>query len=79
MDYTDTLTLILTSIATFGLAVLAILGAVVGLALGYLVFKYGWRLLNDRSITLGGYYLRDTPYKGYIRFRSQKWNAKNTM
>jgi len=79
MDYTDTLTLILTNLAIYGLAVLAILGAVVGLALGYLVFKYGWRLLNDQSITLGGYYLRSTPYQGYNRFRSQTWNSKHTM
>lgn len=71
--------LILDQIAILGLAILSILGAVVVLMLGYLVYKYGKRLLFDQSITLGGYYLRNTPYAGYNRWRSQKWNSKHTM
>jgi len=71
--------LILQQITILGLSILAILGAVVVIMIGYLVFKYGKKLLFDQSITLGGYYLRNTPYKGYNRFRSQKWNSKHTM
>jgi len=71
--------LILPALQTYGLAALGILGAIVVLMIGLLVFKYGKRLLFDQSITLGGYYLRRVPYKGYNRFRSQKWNSEHTM
>jgi len=77
MNSTAIQTLILDSGLVYGLAVLAILGGVVTLALGYLVYKYGKRAFWDNSIILGGYYLRSTPIQGYNRWRSQKWNMTN--
>jgi len=79
MTSVTALQLILTQITVLGLAILSILGAITVLMLGYLVYKYGKRLLFDQSITMGGYYLRNTPYAGYNRWRSQKWNSKHTM
>jgi len=43
MDATSTLALITGAFTDYGTAVLAILGAVLGIGLGYLVFKFGWR------------------------------------
>jgi len=43
MTASDTLALITDSFTTYGGAVLVILGAVIGLGLAYLVFKFGWR------------------------------------
>lgn len=80
MQYTDTQNLILSAISQYGLAVLAIISAIVVIALAYLVYKFGVdRLLHDQSLMIGGFYVRQTPYKGYNRFRSRKWNLKNTM
>lgn len=62
----------------FGLSLLAIVGAFLGIAVCVLIFKTGWRYLRDESFTLGGYYLRKLPYRGYHRFRSKKWNAEHS-
>jgi len=35
-------------------------------------------IMEDRSIRLFGYYLRDKPYASYNRWRSQKWNMEHT-
>jgi len=80
MTSLQTQTIVLDTLTTYGLATLAILGAVLTVSVAYLVFRFGWeRLANDRSLKIFGIYVRDTPYKGYNRFRSQKWNLKNTM
>ena len=63
MNATATTNLILSGITTFSLAVLAILASVLVISIGFLVFKYGWSLLTDKSVSLFGYYLRSTPYK----------------
>lgn len=71
---------ILNSLIDFGTALLAVLGVILGLGLGYLIFKFGWkRLTQDKSLMIGGFYLRNTPYKGYNRWRSKSWNMKHTM
>jgi len=80
MNSTQTTLIITDTLATYGVYALIILGAVLGVSVAYLVFTFGWeRLMNDRSLKIFGVYVRDTPYKGYNRFRSQKWNLKNTM
>lgn len=65
--------------ALIALVVVAIVGAGVALV----GVGFGWRslndLMNDRSLRFFGYYVRDTPYKGYNRWHSQAWNMKNTM
>jgi len=43
MDATSTLALITGSFTTYGNAVLVVLGAVLTIGLGYLVFRFGWR------------------------------------
>jgi len=80
MTYTDTLTVILNAITSYGIAILVILGALLGISLAYLVFHFGWnRLISDKSLMIGGFYVRNTPYAGYNRFRSRKWNMEHTM
>jgi len=77
MDSSLITSLIIDQLAIFGLSVLAILGAIASIAIAYLVYKYGKRVMFDNSIILGGYYLRNTPIQGYNRWRSQSWNFKN--
>jgi len=80
MTPASTTAIILGSVTNYGIALLAILTAVIGIGLAYLVFRFGIkRLFYDQSLEIGGYYLRKTPYAGYNRFRSKEWNIKNTM
>jgi len=79
MTVTAIQTLILSAITQYGLAVLGIITAIIVIGVAYLVYQFGVsRLLHDRSLMIGGYYLRNTPYKGYNRFKSQKWNIEHT-
>jgi len=71
--------LMLSAITQYGLAVLGIITAIIVIGVAYLVYRFGVsRLLHDRSLMIGGYYLRNTPYKGYNRFKSQRWNMEHT-
>jgi len=80
MDLNSIETLITSTLTDFGASVLVILTAVIGLAIAYVAFRFGFnKLLFDQSLMVGGFYLRKTPYKGYNRFRSKQWNMKNTM
>lgn len=62
----------------FGTSMLVILGVVIGIGVGFLVFHIGWKYLKDNSFTIGGYYLKKLPYKAYNRYRSKQLNNKNT-
>jgi len=80
MNSNDTTTIIVDTITTYGAVAFGIIVTFVGVSLGYLVFKFGWkRLFTDQSLEIFGYYPRKTPYKGYNRFRSKKWNFEHTM
>lgn len=79
MTNTQVTNLILSTLADWSFYIFIIISSVVGISLAYLVYKFGWRLINDQSLMIGGFYLRNTPYKGYNRFRSRKWNMSNTM
>jgi len=69
--------LILETGTTFGLSLLAILGSILAIMVGTLVFREGWRFLKDQSYSAGGYYFRKLPYAGYHRFRSKRWNMEH--
>jgi len=81
MNAINTKNLIVNAIASFGTSMIIILGAVLVIGVEYLVFKTGWKrikeIASDRSIKVGGYYLRNVPFKGYHRFRSEKWNMEH--
>jgi len=62
------------TLIVYGTVLLIFAGYTIALGLAVLVFNYGWRLIKDRSFTIGGFYVRDLPYKGYNRWRSKKWN-----
>jgi len=80
MNETTALQMIVSAISDLGTAVLTIVTATLVVGLGYLVFTVGWsRIFMDKSLMIGGLYLRNTPYKGYNRWRSKAWNMKNTM
>jgi len=46
MDYSATQALITSSVSSFGAAALVVLGAVIGIAVGLLVFRWGWRKIR---------------------------------
>lgn len=51
-------------------------GAMIALAIcvGLMVTWWG---IKDNSFMIGGMYMKSLPYKGYHRFRSQKWNSEH--
>ena len=51
----------------------------IGLAftLGHYVVDFIYNAIHDRSFRIGGFYVRDVPFKGYNRFRSQQWNMEH--
>lgn len=79
MNFTATQDLILLAIGTLGASVVVIIATTLSLGVAYLIFTYGWRLINDKSFMIGGFYIHNTPYKGYNRWRSKKWNMEHTM
>jgi hypothetical protein len=79
MDIAATESLIIQTLQVLASSVLAILGSVITIAVAYLVYKYGWRMFTDESICLWGFYPRQTPWKGYNRFRSRKWNERKLV
>jgi len=75
MNANSAVTIITGAFATFGESVLVIIGLALTIGVGYLVFTVGLkRLLFDQSLEIGGYYLRQVPFKGYKRFHSKSWN-----
>jgi len=46
MNTVNILSLIQSTITSYGLAVLGVLGAVLGVAVGYLLFRFGWHNLR---------------------------------
>lgn len=46
MDATSTLSLITSAGSQFGIALLAVLGVVIGIGVGMLVFRVGWRKIK---------------------------------
>jgi len=79
MTNTAVTNLILNTIADWSLNAFLVISTGIGVSIGYLVYKFGWRLIKDQSLMIGGFYVRNTPYKGYNRFRSKQWNMKHTM
>ena len=77
MGATAVKNLILIGIRDFGSSLLLIVGACLVIGVGMFIFREGRRFLTDQSYSLGGYYLRSVPYKGYHRFRSKKWNMEH--
>lgn len=79
---------LLTDIAIdFGLALLEIFGALIGIMVGFLIIKKGIHLIWHADGTtnwLGSHWskydqLTYSPWKGYKRYRSRKWNMEHTM
>jgi len=80
MSTTTGLALVTGAVTDFGTGVLAVLTATLVLTVGYMVFRFGLaRLMYDQSLCIGGFYIRRTPWKGYNRFRTRKWNYTNTL
>jgi len=69
---------ILNSLIDYSQNIFIIIVCVLGIALAYLIFTVGFnKLFKDKSLNIGGFYVRNLPYKGYNRWRSQKWNSDN--
>lgn len=52
-------------------------GALIGLAI-CISLLVSWWGISDNSFMIGGFYMKSVPYKGYHRFRSQKWNSEHS-
>lgn len=60
---------------------LSVMGIPIAFIIGEQLIKFIKRTVgkgSDNSERIGGFYTRGLPYKGYKRFRSQKWNKENT-
>jgi len=77
MNAENTKNLIVDMAQDFGETLIIVLGAVITIGLGMLIFREGFKLLKDQSYSIGGFYVRNLPYKGYNRWRSKKWNLEN--
>ena len=77
MNNTNAGNLIIGGYTNFGVSMLVILGGLIVIGVGFLVFKVGWGIMTDRSYNLFGYYVNDLPYPGYKRFKSKKWNLEH--
>jgi len=81
MGAASTTDIVIATIYDFGSQGVQILAAVIGVGVALLVFDWGWRQVRlfmvDQSYSIGGFYLRRTPYAGYHRFRSKKWNMEH--
>lgn len=71
--------LLLLATASFGGALILIIGTILTIGVGVLVFNAGWQRLRnfDMSGRIGGFYYARTPWRGYKRFRSQQWNMEH--
>jgi len=80
MNPTATQELITLAVGTLGASILVILATCLSIGVALLVFKFGWdKIFYDKSFMIGGFYVRNVPYKGYNRWRSKSWNMKHTM
>jgi len=71
-----------TQIDSLKFNLLRLLILTISIIFGIIVWNWGIRVMSvgfDRSGRIGGFYYWKTPYKGYNRFRSQKWNEEHTM
>jgi len=72
MDYSDSYTLIVFSIASFGTALLVVVGAVLGVMVGFLVFNWGWETLMNLP---GGSGYNPSLGSGMSRFQRGRRNS----
>jgi len=77
---------ITTTFSGAGALLAVVFGSILVGLVGLFGIGYGVRKLTmyitgpswDRSGTIGGFYYARTPYKGYNRWRSRKWNMEHT-
>ena len=81
MNATSSLSLLFSTSSSFSMRLLAVFVLSLGIAVGVFLIKWGWANLKrfDMSGRIGGFYYARTPYRGYNRWRSQKWNMEHTM
>lgn len=85
MNATNALNLILVATRDFGGSLLLILLAIMGIIVGVLIVKVGLNLVWHADGTtnwLGSHWswydqMTYSPYKGYKRWRSRKWNLEH--
>jgi len=78
MDFSNYTALITDFLTGFSVAALSSLGALLLLAGGTFLIRWGYNLLTyDQSLQVFGVYINKVPWKGYHRFRSKKWNMEH--
>ena len=53
-------------------------GVPIAFVIGTMLVDFIQKSVADRSFRVGGFYVRDVPYAGYNRWRSEKWNMEHT-
>lgn len=82
----STTQLVSSGFAAYSTAALRILGYSMAILVGLLVCYWGYNqianIARDKSARIhvprfGTFYLRSVPFKGYKRFRSERWNMEH--
>jgi len=68
MTQEDTMNLILDTFVTYGFKIMSILVPLLGIWLGYYIFKFGWKMIQ-KSTGSGYYYIGK---KGMKRYNNQE-------
>jgi len=75
--------IVISSAGDYAKYLLVVLGVVIAIGVGMILFNVAWNLVKhggfDMSGRVMGFYYARTPWRGYNRFRSQKWNEENTL
>lgn len=86
MNSSTMLDILMVQIGIFSLSLLAILGAVIIVGVGYLLFDFFYKtIIQGRTSKISSKIMFldhapfTKPYKNYNRLHSQSWNIKNTM
>jgi len=69
MDYSSTQEVIVSTVSSFGASAIVILASIIGIAVGLLVFRFGWRKLNSSMIfDQGSFHKRNIKGARYDRY-----------
>lgn len=80
MDASITRQILMDGIQVLSTELFIIFGTLITVIIGIYVFQQGlYIMIHDKSLNIGGFYLRNTPYKGYNRWRSKNWNMEHTL
>jgi len=78
MDYSSVSSLVVAQIGSFGIAALVVLTAILGVALGLLVFRWGWKQTLQVSGEGIPYTLRSGNFPGSAGYNSRRGSGASS-